>query len=416
VGLERADVVSFRLPPPEVLLAPAAAALAFAVGLGALAFELDLRGYRFGWRQAALVAATAGLALATLPFVAASFDGRWDMPRGGYDRTSRLQAAGGDEPGAFRILWLGDAAVLPVASWPLPSDVGQGAYATTEGLPGTRNVWTGPETDDTRLVPEALATARAGDTSRLGRLLAPMGIRYVVVSDQLAPAPFGGIARPADPVLEDLLSGQLDLEEVNVNPALRVYRNVAWIPEATGLGSQSAVEDPMALDASQVGPALPSTGVNGFGGDLPAAAAVHLANSYSSQWKLTVDGAEAASAPGFGWAQRFTPEQPGAVSVNYTVPGGRVAMALLQVVLWLIVIVAAARSEHPSPERRWWGRGARREPVPEVSDPTAGATGPILVTGPMDVSEPLDIGPFGPEPPAPFEPLEPDPPRAGVDW
>ena len=126
----------------------------------------------------------------------------------------------------------------------------EGAYATTEGLPGTRNVWTGPETDDTRLVPDALAVARAGDTSRLGRLLAPMGIRYVVVSDQLAPAPFGGLARPADPVLGSLLSGQLDLEEVNVNPAMRVFRNVAWIPEATGLGSQSAVEDPVALDAS----------------------------------------------------------------------------------------------------------------------------------------------------------------------
>ncbi|HMC43635.1 MAG TPA: glycosyltransferase family 2 protein, partial [Acidimicrobiales bacterium] len=45
------------LPPvaavPEVLLAPAAAALALTGALGLVAFEVDLPGYRFGWRQAA---------------------------------------------------------------------------------------------------------------------------------------------------------------------------------------------------------------------------------------------------------------------------------------------------------------------------------------------------------------------------
>src|SRR5207253_2840151 len=122
------------------------------------------------------------------------------------------------------VLWLGDPAVLPVASWTLPSSVGAGDYATTETVPATRNLWTGPETDDTQRIPAALAAARAGDTSRLGQLLAPMGIRYVVVVDQLAPAPFGGLRRPADPAFASLLSGQLDLEQVNVNPALQVFR------------------------------------------------------------------------------------------------------------------------------------------------------------------------------------------------
>ena len=39
--------------PAEVGLAPAAAALAGSAALGAVAFELDLPGYRFGWRQLA---------------------------------------------------------------------------------------------------------------------------------------------------------------------------------------------------------------------------------------------------------------------------------------------------------------------------------------------------------------------------
>ena len=138
--------------------------------------------------------------------------------------------------------------------------------------------------------------------------------------------------------------------------------------------------------------------MNRYGGALPAAAAVHLANSYSSQWTLTVDGAEVAGTPGFGWAQRFTPEQAGQASVRYDVPGGRVAMALLQIVLWLIVVVLAARSEHPSPERRRWGWGARREPALDAGEAGAAVTGPVLVTGPIEVSQPLGADPFGPDP------------------
>jgi hypothetical protein len=148
---------------------------------------------------------------------------------------------------------------------------------------------------------------------------------------------------------------------------------------------------------------------------------VHLANSYSSQWTLSVDGAEAASDRGFGWAQRFTPERAGEASVRYDAPGGRMAMALLQIALWLIVVVLAARSEHPSPERRWWGRGARREPALDAGE-TGAVTGPVLVTGPIEVSQPLGVDPFDPDPsgPDPFvpdpsgpDPFVPGPPDAG---
>ena len=68
------------LPTPEVLLAPAAAALAGAAALGAVAFELDLSGFRFGWRQLAPAVAAVGVVLASLPVVAASFGGRWHLP------------------------------------------------------------------------------------------------------------------------------------------------------------------------------------------------------------------------------------------------------------------------------------------------------------------------------------------------
>ena len=45
-----------------------------------------------------------------------------------------------DAVGEFRVLWLGDPAVLPVGAWALPEDVAAGAYATTEGTPTARHV------------------------------------------------------------------------------------------------------------------------------------------------------------------------------------------------------------------------------------------------------------------------------------
>ena len=49
------------LPSPEILLAPAAVALALAAALGLAAFETDLRAYRFGWRQALAVVGAVGV-------------------------------------------------------------------------------------------------------------------------------------------------------------------------------------------------------------------------------------------------------------------------------------------------------------------------------------------------------------------
>ena len=53
--------LAIGLPAPELVLAPAAAAIALAVALGLSAFEVDLPGYRFGWRQAASLTAAGAV-------------------------------------------------------------------------------------------------------------------------------------------------------------------------------------------------------------------------------------------------------------------------------------------------------------------------------------------------------------------
>ena len=72
----------------------------------------------------------------------------------------------------------------------------------------------------------AIEHAVAGDTSRLGRLLAPFGIRYVVTVEHLAPAPAVTPTVPISAGVVRALGTQLDLERVEgINEAVTVYRN-----------------------------------------------------------------------------------------------------------------------------------------------------------------------------------------------
>ena len=78
---------------PQVLLVPAAVGVALSVGLGVSAFQLDLPGYRFGWRQAAAVIAATAAAVGTLPVLAGSLGGRWDLVPTGYGQVLSWMSA-----------------------------------------------------------------------------------------------------------------------------------------------------------------------------------------------------------------------------------------------------------------------------------------------------------------------------------
>ena len=116
------------LPAVDVLLVPAAVGLALATAMGVSAFEVDLPGYRFGWRQIASGVAAAAVLAGILPVLGASFDGRWSMPAGDHARTLAFIDTENDEA-PFRVLWLGDPAALPLDGWALDGGL---AYATTD--------------------------------------------------------------------------------------------------------------------------------------------------------------------------------------------------------------------------------------------------------------------------------------------
>jgi GT2 family glycosyltransferase len=375
VAVVQAGWLDVRLPPAEVLLAPAAVGVSLAVASGMAAFDRDLPVYRFGWRQVASVGAAAGLLVASVPLLAGAFDGRWRMPRTGYDRTFAFMAAEAEDNGPYRVLWLGPAGALPAAGW----DLGDGvAYATSIGFPSAGGLWTGPEDDAARLIPEALQRARNGDTSRLGRVFGSMGIRYVVVVSQLAPAPYRGRSAPLPTWVRSTLGEQLDLAQLDLNAAIGVFRNPAWLPMAASVpAAVTRVEDlpPVVDGASVPAPALRAVGPDArrFEGELAGGTVLHLAQARDEGWELEVDGVGVAPETGFGWANRYVVSQPGPARVGYSTPTGQRLVLLAQLVAWLAVIGVAVRRPRPAREPLELAPAAPpREPAP--------GPGPVEVT------------------------------------
>ncbi|MBV8691354.1 MAG: glycosyltransferase family 2 protein, partial [Actinobacteria bacterium] len=225
------------LPSPEVMLAPAAVALAVTVALGLVAFEVDLPGYAFGWRQVASTVAAVAVALSALPILRGALDGRWNMPSkdvGQLISWMPQQRSHGD----FRVLWLGDPEALPLDGWQLSKGL---AYATSwNGSSTAVDLWPGSGQGATQLIDDAVTVARHDETRTLGHLLAPMAIRYVVVPRRMAPgAPGPALPAPAD--LAPTLEQQVDLSLLQSDDTLSVYENAAWAPSRTKLPS-SAVE------------------------------------------------------------------------------------------------------------------------------------------------------------------------------
>jgi hypothetical protein len=242
------------------------------------------------------------------------------------------------EQGAFRVLWVGDPEALPLDGWALEGEAGV-AYATSRnGPPDASDLWPGPPSDSTKAMGDAVRVARQGGTARLGRLLAPMGVRYVVVPKQLST---GGdrpeeLAIPAG--LTRALGSQLDLRLLPSDPALDVYENVSWGSVRSVLtdAARAALgSDPRAgVDLSGSEAVLPGQGPVRFKGPLDNPGTVLLAEAPSGRWELTVGGRTADRTDAFGVANAFAAPQPGSAKLRYRTPPYRWPLALVPFVLW----------------------------------------------------------------------------------
>ncbi|HLN16610.1 MAG TPA: glycosyltransferase [Acidimicrobiales bacterium] len=330
-------------PPVQVLLAPAAAGVAAALGLGVAAFEQDLAGYHFGWRQV-LSAVTVVVALVGLaPVAAEAANGRWGMPAAGYASSLGFLGQGAATP--YRVLWLGNPRALPLGGWSMQSGL---AYGTSVGgVPDGTDTWAPAGAGPTVRLATSVELAREGLTTHLGRLLAPAAVRYIVVVENLAPS-LGGLQSsasfPTPPDLVPTLLGQRDLLQVPTgDSSFDVFLNTATLPlrAARATGPVTLTRSvPAANDLTGWQPALPAgAGPSSWSGPLSTGTA-YAGYAPAGGWTLQVGGKTVPMRSAFGWAAQYPVAAAGPASLHFDGSPLVPLAVTLEVLGWLALAVA----------------------------------------------------------------------------
>ena len=359
----------------ELVLIPAVLGLAVAVAMGSFAFEHDVVGSDFGLPQILSGVAVLGLLVLLVPIGVASAEGRWYQPEGDFRRLLRVVDEGED----FRTVWIGDPDVLPLAGWELDRVDGV-AVGLSNGLDPTvtqRYRLDGGPGGET--LTRAVEAALHGETSRLGRLLAPMGVRYVIAVDRAAPQPFAPRETPLPDAALDSLRSQLDLAEIDINPSVALFRvDDPWpmrgvlpadsVPGDSSVSLPEQLQSPLPTPEPALAAGLgPVTSVTG---ELPSAGIVTQAVNQDPGWELSVDGEQVDQQPLLGWGQRYGPADAGQAELTWTTPWWARALQAAQVVGLVALVVISTR------RTRLVARGRRHR--------SSTASEPLVVVGAED--------------------------------
>ena len=241
-------------PRPEVVLAPAAVAVAGLVGLALSGFEVELSDFAFSWRQ---VVTVVGLAVATcsvLTVVTELPSGRFNLGTVGLDQS----LAGIDASfshGGGRVLWIGDPRVLPASGWSIEPGL---SYATTTSTVASAWSILPAGAALSMRTPAAIDAVLHGTTATAGELFAEDAITTIVVVGSAAPSIANPTVLSPDPAPSALVAGlrlQGDLAEQSNSGGLDVFTVtnarpiVAWAsqPHRAALG---AIRDGLAAPGS----------------------------------------------------------------------------------------------------------------------------------------------------------------------
>lgn len=209
-------------PDLDVLLALYGVMLAVAIGLGISAIEVDLHQISFGWRQISAGVAVAAIVAAMFPFIGSFATGRFNLPMTSVAESMNALTPVGE--GGFRVLWLGDPSVIPIAGWPVAPGVA--AATSMNGMPGGATLFSAPEAGTSSTLLGDVQLALEGRTVRLGELLARAGVSTIVVMNSSAPELAGVQSVPLHPVPTDLLATlarQTDLSLTLSTPSMQIY-------------------------------------------------------------------------------------------------------------------------------------------------------------------------------------------------
>jgi GT2 family glycosyltransferase len=309
--------------------------LAIAVSAAAGVVTDELRRSRFGWRQPTALAALLGLALPIAVTLSDSIEGDWRLPN--HDWHDSLVWMDQLDDGDFRVLWIGAPEVLPLSG----RTVAGTAWAMSRnGTGDVRDLWPSPGDRATTIVDQAVALVAADRTPRFGRLVGPMGVRYVALVDRAAPG--SGHRRPAEPRLADALAKQIDLAVVRTQRGMTLYENQAWTPALAVVPAGSAAV-PAGRDVDPISAALRSDPsarpIIGSRRHTPAVGpgTVLWAESYDARWRARAAGRRLPQVTPYGWSNGWDLREHASVSITYAAPIGRRLLVFLQVALWALV-------------------------------------------------------------------------------
>ena len=380
----------FRLPEAGLLLAPAAVGLAIAAACAAAAFEQDVQGGSFGWKQPLGILCGAAVALGAIPSIASTANGRWSTPTTELLQPSDQFSANPPE-GNSRSLYIGDARVMPIEGWRLDDSGTTGvSYSIIDDTaPDISEHWAGLPSKSESDVRDVLALMSNNSTARIGRLLAPFSIRFIIVPlvDGIESTTVNTLATPRG--LIDSLTAQLDLRRVLTPPNYIAFENTAWIPTRAALGPAAAQASNEAGSS-----ALASTDISGSTpiligmrdrgpatGPVPAGV-VYSAVPFDQRWTLAIGGAVIRPRTAFGDTLAFDVPVAGTATLSYDTDVGRHLAVALQLAAWIALLIAASRL-------RWnWFR--RRRPLLGADD------GPVLRLGDLDQPALGMFDPFAP--------------------
>ncbi len=343
--LDDAALIPAHLPEPGLLLVPVAFGVAMCAATMGAALTIDLGRGRFSWRQPIGALVGVAFAIGVVPASLNAVDGSWNQPSIALPQLLE-QLPTDVESGDYRTLFIGDSRVLPGA----PLNFGWGiAYSVINGAqPQLVDSW---ETPPTRARDNAVAAMYGivrGQTSRAGRLLAPLSVRFIVV-----PIVDGGQSTRDEPLAEprglvEALSRQLDLRRRFTSPDLVVFENTAWIPVRSLLtaagASSSASAGATSMIASDISgatplPAVPSGHSRSITEVQPGT--LYLAVPFTSRWTVTVDGVSVPVRPAFGLTNAYDITAAGTATLSYQPSALHRLLVLAQVAAWCVFVVLA---------------------------------------------------------------------------
>lgn len=341
------------LPRPSLLAVPVAFGLAVGAAAVVEGFGSDVLGRGFGWRQPVAVLANLAIVVGIVPAALAVGGGSWGTPGTPLPSLLATQFPTGLPAGDYRILYVGDPRIVPVPATEYSPGI---AYAVTDAGPLTftdRFPRPAGEADDA--VVRALDLVASGSTLRVGRLLAPLGIRYVVVPETDEVLSTDEAPLPVAEGLVPALQNQLDIGTVYGLPSLQIFENLSWVPVGAALTGPTAEASRTAGDEvlvrADLGSAVPAlAGVDR--GDPAGESAVgpgvlHVGIPYDRRIELTVDGTPVPSRPGFGLTTAFDIDGGGVAVLDYRDESSRRWWIAGQVVLWVAALLVAAGARSP---------------------------------------------------------------------